>query len=227
MTDTERQSAASDPTTTGAAGAAADPAASGRPTPLQVARIAARTGDERKAADIRVLDVTANSSITDYFVIMTGFNRRQIQSIAWELDRELKHHGVKKLGMEGYETAWWVLIDYGSVVVHVFHADAREYYDLDMLQGDATQIDWMSDDIPASDGTGEGDGEAPHGDGPVTADYEKVEKPETARDSGITAEDLAGIDIDSLTPIEDDDDEPHDEPHDDDDPGDGDDDDRS
>ncbi|MGE0433961.1 MAG: ribosome silencing factor [Planctomycetota bacterium] len=235
MTDIDRQAAGPDTTAApGNPGSATHRAAdTTRPTPEQMARIAARTGDQRKAGDIRVLNVSANSSITDYFVIMTGFNRRQIQSIAWELDKEMKSLGVKKLGMEGYETAWWVLIDYGSVVVHIFHADAREYYDIDMLQGDAVLMDWATDDAVltpvrkrADDPREPQEGSAmaaPHGEGDVTNDYEPVPKPEDARDSGITAEDLAGIDVDSLTPIEDADDDDHD----DDDNDDDDDDDRN
>ena len=99
--------------------------------------------DERKGDDIRVLDLTSSSVVADYFVVVTGFNRRQIQAIAWEFDRVMKGRAIRKLGVEGYETAWWVLVDYGSVVLHIFHVDAREYYDLDVLWERAGVVDWQ------------------------------------------------------------------------------------
>lgn len=148
-------------------------AADARPSAEEVARIAAQMGDERKAEDVRVLNIADATVIADYFVMMTGFNRRQIQNIAWEIDREMKMRGVKKLGFEGYETAWWVLLDYGDVVVHIFHADARNYYDLDMLWADATEYDWRGKELVpiATENTDD-----------VDATYEPLERPAAGGD---------------------------------------------
>lgn len=80
--------------------------------------------------------------MADYFVLATGTNRKHIQTIAEEISKSLKTHNRLSLSREGYEQGWWVLIDYGEVVVHVFAKDARDYYDLENLWGDAEELDW-------------------------------------------------------------------------------------
>lgn len=82
--------------------------------------------------------------ITDFFVICTGFNKRQLQSIANELEMKLKRQGVHMLGMEGYTEALWILIDFGDVIVHLFDKDKRHFYDLELLWGDAPKLQWIS-----------------------------------------------------------------------------------
>jgi ribosome-associated protein len=138
-------------------------------TAEELAYTAAKLGDMRKAEDIRVYAIADHSVVADYFVVMTGFNRRQIQSVAWELDKELKARDVAKLGFEGYDSAWWVLVDYGSVVVHVFHEDAREYYGFDDLWNHAPTREWQrlldEPDDDDDDDDGGSDGEDVAGDG--------------------------------------------------------------
>jgi ribosome-associated protein len=108
-----------------------------RDAAIQCARIA----DERRATDIAVLHVEATIFVTDYFVITSARNKRQIQAIATDVHKYLRAEGFPAR-MEGYEEGSWVLIDSGSIVVHVFREDLRAYYDLEMLWGDAPKIDW-------------------------------------------------------------------------------------
>lgn len=78
----------------------------------------------------------------DYFVIATGTSRRQIHSMADEIDRVMEQMGEKKIGIEGYHESHWVLIDYGDIVVHLFDDQTRLYYDLETLWGDAPRVEW-------------------------------------------------------------------------------------
>lgn len=107
-----------------------------------IAVICARIADEKKAEDIVILDIRKLTFITDYFVIATGFNKRQMQAIADEIEKRMKQEGVRCLGREGYNEAVWILLDYGEVVVHIFDEEARRTYDLEMLWGDAPRPRW-------------------------------------------------------------------------------------
>lgn len=80
--------------------------------------------------------------MTDYFVIVSASNKRQIQSIAQDTKEALEKAGYRQVRVEGYEDASWVLVDSGPVVAHVFREDLRAYYDLEMLWGDARKVDW-------------------------------------------------------------------------------------
>jgi ribosome-associated protein len=88
-----------------------------------------------------VLDLRGVTSFTDYFVICTGANPRQIQAIADEVGLRLKERGELPLSLEGYEQAEWVLADYGDFLVHVFSEKARAYYDLERLWRSAKLVD--------------------------------------------------------------------------------------
>ncbi len=109
---------------------------------LENAQLAARIADDNRAKDVLVLDVRAATSLVDYFVIATAASRRQANAIASEIDQEMKRRGDKKLGIEGTEEGSWVLIDYGDFVVHVFAPEARGYYAIEELWGDAPRMDW-------------------------------------------------------------------------------------
>jgi ribosome-associated protein len=100
---------------------------------LDAALAAARAADSKKAAALRILDLREITSFADYFVICTGNNQRQIQAIADEVHQQLKQDGRTPLGVEGYDKAEWVLIDYGDFLVHVFSDAARKFYDLERL----------------------------------------------------------------------------------------------
>lgn len=102
----------------------------------------AKTADNKKAQNIIILDISKLTSITRYFVICTGINERQLHTIADEIEKELKKLSIKKYGIEGYQEAKWILIDYGDVIMHLFDKEMRSYYDLELLWGDAPQVKW-------------------------------------------------------------------------------------
>lgn len=108
----------------------------------QCALIAARAADEKKATDIMVQEVGELISVTDYFVIATAANRRQVEAIVDEIEERVRKEAhVKPLHREGTEDGMWALLDYGNFVVHVFQPETREYYRLEMLWNDAPVID--------------------------------------------------------------------------------------
>ncbi len=112
------------------------------PTAKECALIAARAADEKKATDIMVQEVKDLISVTDYFVIATATNSRQVESIIDEIEeQERKIAGVKPLHREGTADGLWALLDYGEFVVHVFQPETREYYRLEALWNDAPIID--------------------------------------------------------------------------------------
>lgn len=104
---------------------------------------------DKKALDVVVLDLREIASFTDYFVIVSGANERQVQAIADEVYEKLKKAGSAAARMEGYKTAEWVLLDFGDFVVHVFEQKARQFYDLERLWREAKRIA-ISDDGDAS-----------------------------------------------------------------------------
>jgi ribosome-associated protein len=103
--------------------------------------MAVRAADSKQAQAIRVLDLREVTSFADYFVICSGSNQRQIQAIADEIHLALKHQGELANAVEGYESADWILIDYGDMLVHVFSETAREYYDLERLWRHAADVE--------------------------------------------------------------------------------------
>ena len=100
-------------------------------------RAVAAAAVDRKAQDLRVLELTEVSDFTDYFVICNGVNARQVSSIAEAVERRLRADGARPLHLEGAGRGQWVLLDYGDVVVHVFDAERREFYRLERLWSDA------------------------------------------------------------------------------------------
>jgi ribosome-associated protein len=103
---------------------------------------AVRAAESKKAADIKVLDLTSITSFTDYFVICTGANSRQVQAISDEIGLQLKNRGELPLSVEGYNQAEWVLMDYADFLVHIFSPKSREYYQLDRLWRQAKVLDF-------------------------------------------------------------------------------------
>ncbi len=109
--------------------------------PLELARIVLGCLSEGKAEDIRVLDVQESTVLADYFIIAGARNSRQAVAVAEAVQRELKARGVQPIGIEGRNDGWWVLIDFGSVVVHVMQPEARKFYDLENFWGDAPTVE--------------------------------------------------------------------------------------
>lgn len=108
----------------------------------EVARAAAQAAYDKKADDILVLDLTELSDVCDYFVIMSGSNARLVDSVVDEIEEQVAAQcGEHPFSIEGRDQRTWILMDYGSVIVHVFTPEAREYYRLERLWGDAPQLE--------------------------------------------------------------------------------------
>jgi len=104
--------------------------------------IAVRACQSKKAEDISVLQLDElASSFTDYFVLCSGTNPRQVQAVADEVDQKLSAVGVQPKHIEGYSQAEWVLMDYVDFVVHIFSQSARKFYDLERLWKTATRVE--------------------------------------------------------------------------------------
>ncbi len=109
--------------------------------PFELAKTIKHVLDEKKATDIKVLKVEDLTVLADYFVIATGTSSTQVGALSDEVDYKLGEMGVQPLRIEGKKTGGWILLDYGSVIVHVFYPQAREYYDLERLWADAQPIE--------------------------------------------------------------------------------------
>lgn len=108
---------------------------------LELALAAARTAADNRGDDIKLLDMRSITSEFDYFVIATGNSRRQLHAMSEEIDHCLEDDlGDKRLGIEGYSESRWILLDYGSVVIHLFDAETRDYYALEDLWDGAQQV---------------------------------------------------------------------------------------
>ena len=103
----------------------------------------ARIAEGKKATDIVVLDIRKIAFISDYFVVASGNNRKQLQAIADEISQTLKGRGRRRVGMQGYDAGAWVLVDFGDVVIHLFHEEMRRYYELENFWADGKKIRWQ------------------------------------------------------------------------------------
>ena len=116
---------------------------------LQLALAAAQTAEDNRGQGIVILDLRENTPIFDYFVIVTGNSRRQLHAISEEIDHCLEDQlGDERMSIEGYNESRWILLDYGTVVIHLFDAETREYYALEQLWGSATRVPlpWQAQD---------------------------------------------------------------------------------
>lgn len=108
---------------------------------LTLAKAAARVALENNGTEVLVLDVCDQTALFDYFVLATGTSRRQLHAISEEIDDKLqKELGDRRMGIEGYEDSRWIVLDYGSVVIHLFDEETRSYYDLESLWADAKVV---------------------------------------------------------------------------------------
>ncbi len=110
--------------------------------------IAVQAAREKQGEDITILKIGPENSFTDYFVICTGNNPRQVQAISDSIEIALKAEGVRAIGIEGYNAAEWVLMDYGDFVVHIFSPSARQFYSLERLWKNASRVP-----LPLADGS--------------------------------------------------------------------------
>jgi ribosome-associated protein len=106
---------------------------------------ALRAASDKKALDLVVLDLRPVATFTDYFLIASGTNVRQVQAIADEITERLKREGTRAERIEGYSTAEWVLVDYGDFIVHIFEEKARRFYDLERLWREGVRVPLPAD----------------------------------------------------------------------------------
>ncbi len=108
---------------------------------LEMAKMAIKALEDKKAEDIKVIDISEVSVIADYFLIAGGSNRSQIQALSDNVEEKLGFAGYPVKQIEGYETANWILMDFGDVIVHIFDKENRLLYDLERIWRDGKQID--------------------------------------------------------------------------------------
>lgn len=111
-------------------------------TPREAAIAAAKALDDKKAQDIQILKIADLTAMAEYFVIATGTSTTHIKTLAEEAERVLVEQGEILGHTEGYRSGSWVLLDFGSVIVHLFTLDTRKFYSLERLWSDATPIEF-------------------------------------------------------------------------------------
>lgn len=107
---------------------------------LNIAKEIVKALDEKKAEDIKTLDISNVSVMADYFIIASGNNRNQLQAICDNVIEKLHKTGHDLKQVEGYDTANWILMDYGDVIVHIFDKENRLFYDLERIWSDGKEV---------------------------------------------------------------------------------------
>ncbi|MCL4078979.1 ribosome silencing factor [Coriobacteriia bacterium Es71-Z0120] len=125
------------------------------------ALLAATAAADKKGSDIVIVEVGPVLVITEYFVIVTGSNDRQVKAIVDEVERRLKEAGLSAIGREGEQQATWVLLDFGEIVVHVFQPAERDFYRLERLWSDAPRVPLPDDFAQSSENVGRSAAEEP------------------------------------------------------------------
>ena len=107
----------------------------------EMAKLAIKSLEDKKAEDIKVIDISDISTIADYFIIASGKNRSQIQAVCDNVEEAMGRAGVSMKQTEGYKNANWVLMDYGDIIVHIFDTENRLFYDLERIWRDGKEIE--------------------------------------------------------------------------------------
>jgi len=115
-------------------------------SPKELAITAAKALDAKKGQEIKVLETGELTTLADYFVICTATSSTQIKALAEECEKQLREAGEEPHHIEGHRSGTWILLDFSSVVIHIFNDEARKFYDLERLWSDATALD-LSDII--------------------------------------------------------------------------------
>lgn len=97
--------------------------------------------EDKKANDISIIDIEKISTLADYFIIASGTNRNQVQAMCDEVDEKLGKAGFEPKHIEGYNSANWILLDYGDIVIHLFDEENRLFYDLERIWRDGIKIE--------------------------------------------------------------------------------------
>ena len=110
-------------------------------TPDRLATLCAEYAANKKAENIVAIDLRGISSFTDFFVICSGTSEPHLKAIAGEIQERLREdHGIRPTGVDGYPMSQWVIVDYGDVLVHIFHQEKRAFYGLEDLWSDAPRL---------------------------------------------------------------------------------------
>ncbi len=120
-------------------------------TPAEIAGIAARALDDKKARDVKILKTAEQTVIADYFVICNGTSSTHIKALVDEVDHKLSEAGEPPIRREGLRSDIWVLMDFGSVIVHVFTDEARKFYNLERLWSDSEEVPLSSLPCPQAE----------------------------------------------------------------------------
>lgn len=110
-------------------------------TSLSLASDIVKILDAGKAGQIKMLRVNDKTVMTDYFVICSGTSNTHIKSLSGEIEFKLGEKGIKPLGIDGYETGMWIVMDYAYVMVHIFNREQRDFFKLEKLWADAEEVD--------------------------------------------------------------------------------------
>ena len=109
--------------------------------PFEAAKLAVRALDDKQGADIRLLKTEDLTVLADYFLICTANSTSHVRTLYDEVDKRLSMEGMPPIRREGNRNSSWLLLDFGCLIVHIFQKDTREFYNLERLWSDATQID--------------------------------------------------------------------------------------
>lgn len=110
-------------------------------TPREIAKVAAKALDDKKAIGVKILKTEAQTVLADYFVICNGSSSTHVKALVDEVDKQLSEAGEPPVRREGLRSDIWVLMDFGSVIVHIFTDEARKFYDIERLWSDAEAVD--------------------------------------------------------------------------------------
>ena len=104
----------------------------------EMARLAVAALEDRKAVDVKVINIENISTLADYFIIASGTNRNQVQAMSEAVEEELQKQDIHPKNIEGYQTANWILMDYGDIVLHIFDDENRLFYDIERIWKDGS-----------------------------------------------------------------------------------------
>ena len=107
----------------------------------EMARLAYQAMEDKRARDIRIIDISEISVLADYFLIASGSNKNQVQAMVDNVQEELHKAGFVPKQVEGYNSANWILLDYGDIIIHVFDEENRLFYDLERIWRDGRFVD--------------------------------------------------------------------------------------
>ena len=109
--------------------------------PKEMAKLAVAALEDKKAVDVKVINIEKVSALADYFIIASGTNRSQVQAMSEAVEEELQKHDIHPKNIEGYQTANWILMDYGDIVLHLFDEENRLFYDIERIWKDGSLAD--------------------------------------------------------------------------------------